>query len=169
MIVEFWIGGKKNLAYDQREIHEAIVRTLEELESERKVPVGFHAGTIAAFHVYDIPVGAGFPEFADNALTVGINKATGFGGMTWWGEQIPEHPDQAHWVSRNRNPPDFDPRVTADPGHPLWFDRKNVLPIKEVASAIEEFCFNGGRRPACIEWEPSTVNGRRLNSPDFPD
>ncbi|MFG3399362.1 Imm1 family immunity protein [Streptomyces parvus] len=169
MIIEFWIGGIRQLAYDRDETREAIRRTLTELESERKVPVGFHAGTIASFHVHNVPAGAGVPEFADNAVTVGINTATGFGGMTWWGERIPEYPDHAHWVSRNRNPPDFDPRVTADPGYPLWFDRRNVLPVQEVALAIEEFCLGGGKRPTSIEWEPGTVNGGRLDSPDFRD
>ncbi|MDG9687903.1 Imm1 family immunity protein [Streptomyces sp. DH18] len=169
MIVEFWIGGIKNLAYNQYEAREAIQRTLNELESERTVHLGFHAGTIASFHVHNVPLGAGLPEFADNALTVGINKDSGFGGMTWWGEQIPEYPDQAHWISRNRNPPDCDPRVTADPGYPLWFDRRNVLPVGKVALAIEEFCFNDGRRPTSTEWEPGTVNGGRLDSPNFRD
>ncbi|MCX4870845.1 Imm1 family immunity protein [Streptomyces sp. NBC_00257] len=164
MIVEFWIGGKRNLASDRHEVQKAIERALNEIESEREVPVGFYAGTIASFHVFNIPAGSEVPRFADNALTVGINRATGYGGMTWWGEKIPEYPDQAHWVTRNRNPPNFDPRVTADPGHPLWYDKRNVVPMKEVASALEDFCFNNGKRPTVVEWEPSTVNGQRLDS-----
>lgn len=169
MIIEFWIGGIEEMAYGRPETQEAIWRTLNELQSERQVPVGFHAGTIASFHVHNVPLGTGVPDFSDDALTVGINTATGFGGMAWSGEQIPEYPDHAHWVSRNRNPPNFDPRVTVDPGCPLWFDKRNVLPVQEVALAIEEFCFNGGKRPNSIDWEPGTVNGGRLDSPDFRD
>ncbi|MDP5309331.1 Imm1 family immunity protein (plasmid) [Streptomyces sp. NBC_01220] len=163
MIVEVWIGGKMNHASDQHEVQGSIERALSELESEREVPVGFYAGTIASFHVFDVPAGEEVPEFADNSLTVGVNRATGYGGMCWWGERVPENPDQAHWVSRNETPPSFDPRVTADPGYPLWYDKRNVIPISEVASAIEEFCFNRGKRPTNVKWEPGTVNGQRLN------
>lgn len=164
MIVEVWIGPERNLVSDQHEVRKLVERALNELESERAVPTGFHAGTIASFHVFDVPAEAEIPRFADNALTVGVNRATRYGGFTWWGEEIPENPDQAHWVSRNQNPPSFDPRVTADPGYPLWYDKRSVIPMEEVASVIEEFCFNQGRRPSLINWEPGTVNGQRLGS-----
>ncbi|MFC8230711.1 Imm1 family immunity protein [Streptomyces sp. NPDC057287] len=164
MIVEVWIGGERNRVSGQNEVRKLVERVLNELESDRPVPIGFHAGAIASFHVFDVPVGAEIPRFADNALTVGLNRSTGYGGFTWWGEEIAENPDQAHWVSRNQDPPILDPRVTADPGYPLWYDRRNVIPMKEVAAVIEEFCFNKGRRPPHIEWEPGTVNGQRLDS-----
>ncbi|MFD3442618.1 Imm1 family immunity protein [Streptomyces sp. NPDC058685] len=164
MIVEFWIGGEKNLAFERHEVQSAIDRALNELESEQEVPVGFYAGTIASFHVFDIPAGVEVPRYADNALTLGVNRATGYGGMTWWGEEIPEDPEIAHWITISRNPPSFDPRVTADPGYPLWYDRRNVVPVGEISAALEEFCFNNGKRPAIVEWEPGTVNGQRLDS-----
>ncbi|MFC8593247.1 Imm1 family immunity protein [Streptomyces atroolivaceus] len=164
MIVEVWIGAERNRVSDQHEVRKLIKRAMNELESERDVPIGFHAGTIASFHVFDVPAGREIPRFADNALTVGVNLATGYGGITWWGEEIPENPDQVHWVSRNQDPPNFDPRVTADPGYPLWYEKRNVIHAEQVASVIEEFCFNKGRRPSLIKWEPSTVNGQRLDS-----
>ncbi|MGW1813048.1 Imm1 family immunity protein [Streptomyces sp. NPDC002125] len=164
MIFEVWIGGERNRVSDQCEVRRLIERALSELESERDVPIGFHAGTIASFHVFDVPAGSELPRFADNALTVGVNLATGYGGFTWWGEEVVENPDQEHWVSRNPNPPSFDPRVTADPGYPLWYDKRNVIPVEKVAAVIEEFCFNKGRRPSLVEWEPGTVNGQRLDS-----
>jgi hypothetical protein len=162
MIVEFWIDDAKNLASNRHEVQSAIGRALAELESEREVPVGFHAGTIASFNVFDIPVGAEIPRFADNALTIGINRSTGYGGMTWWGEQVAENPDQAFWMTANENPPTFDPRVTADPCYPLWYDKRNVVPVGQIAAAVEEFCFNKGRRPTLLAWQPGTVNGQRL-------
>ncbi|MFF4755669.1 Imm1 family immunity protein [Streptomyces sp. NPDC002514] len=97
-------------------------------------------------------------------LLVGVNRKTGYGGMIWWGEEIPEDPDQFYWVSCNENPPSFDPRVTADPGYPLWYDRKNVVPVEDIETALNEFCFNRGRRPTAVGWEPSTANGQPLDS-----
>ncbi|GGV87569.1 hypothetical protein GCM10010294_69600 [Streptomyces griseoloalbus] len=147
MIVEFWINGQMGRASTPGEVEIAISRTLTELESERKVPVGFDPGTTASFHVFDLPAGAAVP----NSLTVGINRTTGYGGMIWWGEQIPEHPEQFYWVTRSGQPPDVDPRVTADPCFPLWYDKRNVVPMQKVKDALEEFCFNLGRRPAAVE------------------
>ncbi|MEV6400549.1 Imm1 family immunity protein [Streptomyces sp. NPDC051907] len=125
--------------------------------------VGFYPGAIGSFHVFDIPAGLEVPETAENSLIVGVNRDTGYGGMIWWGEEVPEDPDRFYWVAKNRNPPNFDPRVTADPGYPLWYDKRNVVPMEEVKAALEEFCFNGGRRPTVVEWEPGTANGQRLN------
>ncbi|MFE8975833.1 Imm1 family immunity protein [Streptomyces cyaneofuscatus] len=164
MIVEFWIGGERNFASSRSEVQNAVARALAELKSERQVPVGFSAGTKASFHVFDIPAGSEIPRFADNSLIVGVNRDTGFGGMTWWGEKIPEYGDQVYWITKNEDPPAFDPRVTADPGHPLWYDRRNVLPVGQIAAAIEEFCLDNGRRPTLVSWEPGTVNGQRLEA-----
>ncbi|XVV39212.1 Imm1 family immunity protein [Streptomyces sp. CA-100214] len=163
MIVEFWINGEVGHAAKRRDVNTAITRALVELESERKVPVGFDPGTTASFHVFDIPADADIPKTADNSLTVGVNRSTGYGGLVWWGEQYLEDTGHLSFVTKSENPPDFDPRVTADPCHPLWYDKQNVVPIQMVQEALEEFCFNGGNRPTAVEWEPSTVNGQRLN------
>nr|CAK50885.1 conserved hypothetical protein [Streptomyces ambofaciens]CAK51123.1 conserved hypothetical protein [Streptomyces ambofaciens] len=140
----------------------AITRALAELESERKVSVGFDPGTTASFHVFDIPADAEVPKTAENSLTLGVNRATGYGGLIWWGEQFLEDTGHLTWVTKGDNPPTFDPRVTADPCYPLWYDKQNVVPLQKVQDALREFCFNGGSRPTVVEWEPSTVNGQRL-------
>ncbi|MFF1511919.1 Imm1 family immunity protein [Streptomyces sp. NPDC058326] len=164
MIIEFWIDGEMNRVSGRHEVEVAVDRVINELEAEREVPIGFYPGTIASFHVFDIPEGAEVPEVAENSLIVGVNRTTGYGGMIWWGEEIPEDPNQFYWVTRNEDPPSVDPRVTADPGHPLWYDRRNVVPLTDIKSALVEFCFSGGKRPVSVEWEPSTANGQRLSS-----
>lgn len=150
-------------AATRHDVKSAIARALAELESEREVPIGFDPGTTASFHVFDIPTDAEIPKTAENSLTVGVNRATGYGGMVWWGEQYLEDTGHLSWVSKSENPPTFDPRVTADPCYPLWYDKQNVVPIQKVHEALEEFCFTGGKRPTAVEWEPSTVNGQRLD------
>ncbi|MFE1963256.1 Imm1 family immunity protein [Streptomyces sp. NPDC059479] len=163
MILEFWINGEMKRTSEWSEVEVAIGRVPAELESERAVPVGFDAGSIAAFHFFDIPAGSEVPRTAENALHVGLNRTTGYGGMTWWGEKIPESPNQFYWVTKSNNPPSFDPRVTADPGYPLWYDKQNVIPVDEVEAALKEFCLNKGKRPTVVEWEPGTVNGQSLS------
>lgn len=162
MIVEFWLNGEMRRVSQRDEIESAITRVMSELEAEREVPVGFDPGTTATFHAFDIPAGSEVPQVAENALVVGVNRATGYGGLTWWGEEVPENPDQLYWVTKNETPPSFDPRVTADPCYPLWYDKRNVIPLEEVRAAIEQFCFTGGKRPTIVSWDPSTVNGQRL-------
>ncbi|MEU2502994.1 Imm1 family immunity protein [Streptomyces pseudogriseolus] len=164
MIIEFWINGEMKRVSKPQEVEIAIYRALNELESEREVPVGFDPGSTGAFHVFDLPEEGEVPAVADNSLTVGVNRETGYGGLIWWGEEIPEDPDQFYWVSHNSNPPSFDPRVTADPGYPLWFNQQNVVSLEKVEAALREFCFNQGKRPTVVDWEPSTVNGQPLES-----
>ncbi|MEU3984139.1 Imm1 family immunity protein [Streptomyces sp. NPDC026672] len=164
MIVEFWINGEMKRTSAPQEVKIAIDRALNELESEREVPLGFDAGSIASFHVFDLPEGTEVPAVAENSLIVGVNRDSGYGGMIWWGEEIPEDPDQFYWVSHNETPPSFDPRVTSDPGYPLWYERCNVVPVDRVEAALKEFCFNQGKRPTVVDWEPSTANGQRLNA-----
>ncbi|MFE2046616.1 Imm1 family immunity protein [Streptomyces sp. NPDC059477] len=147
-----------------QEVEIAIGRALNELESERKVPLGFNAGSTGAFHVFDLPEGEKAPAVAESSLIVGVNRETGYGGMIWWGEVIAEDPDQFYWMSRGKNPPSFDPRVTADAGYPLWYQPRNVVPLERVEAALKEFCFNQGMRPTAVDWEPSTANGQPLDS-----
>ncbi|MDX2850982.1 Imm1 family immunity protein [Streptomyces sp. PA03-3a] len=164
MIVEFWINGVMGRVSEPRDVEIAISRALNELESEREVAVGFDAGSVAAFHVFNLPAGAEIPAVAENSLMLGVNRQTGYGGMIWWGEEDPDAPDQFYWVSHNENPPSFDPRVTADPGYPLWYERRNVVTVDVIEAALTEFCVNHGKRPTVVGWEPSTANGQPLNS-----
>ncbi|MEU3401781.1 Imm1 family immunity protein [Streptomyces filamentosus] len=164
MILEFRISGEVHHISEGIDIVKAIERTLQELEAEREVPVGFFPGTTASFHVFNIPAGSEVPRSAENSLVVGINRDTGYGGMTWAGEEIPEDPDQIWWILSNENPPQRDPRVIADQGYPLWYDKRNVLPLDAVKKALEEFCFGNGKRPQSVQWEPGTVNGQRLDA-----
>ncbi|MEU9920486.1 Imm1 family immunity protein [Streptomyces griseoluteus] len=144
------------------EVDAVVTRVLSKLESERSVPIGFDPGSTATFHVFDLPSKSLIPDQAENSLTVGLNRATGFGGMIWWGEEMPEDPEQFFWVTKGRVAPEYDPRVTADPGYPLWYQRRSVVPSTDVKAAILEFCHNNGRRPTNVEWEPSTPSGQPL-------
>ncbi|MFF1417334.1 Imm1 family immunity protein [Streptomyces sp. NPDC058280] len=54
------------------------------------------------------------------------------------------------------------PQLRPDPCYPLWFDKQNVVPLDKVRAALEEFCFNDGKRPTSVDWEPGTMNGQRL-------
>ncbi|MFJ3213988.1 Imm1 family immunity protein [Streptomyces flaveolus] len=161
MIVELWIDGEMQRISSSNEVDIAITRVMNELESERKVPVGFDPGSTATFHVFDAPAGE-LPDRAENSLTVGLNRATGYGGMIWWGEEIPDNPEQFYWVSKSADPPSYDPRVTADPGYPLWYQRRSVVPAEKVRAAIEEFCYRNGKRPTVVEWEPCNPSGQPL-------
>jgi hypothetical protein len=65
-------------------------------------------------------------------------------------------------VSDNPRPPDFDPRVVADPGYPLFHDPSSTLPLDQVRAALEEFCYSGvGDRPVSVQWIKGDINGRR--------
>ncbi|WP_338672183.1 Imm1 family immunity protein [Streptomyces sp. SCSIO 30461] len=163
MIVEYWLDGEAYHVSARRDIDSAITKVIEALEWERPVPVGFFPGTVGEFHVFNVSEISEIPPYAENSLRIGINKETKFGGMTWSGEDS-EHSDHFHWITKNDSPPDFDPRVTSDDGHPLWYDRRNVIPIEKIRTAIEEYFFNGGLRPPSLEWEPGTVHGQRLDA-----
>jgi hypothetical protein len=161
MILEFWIGHEMKRTSEWSEVETAIGRVLTELKSEGKGG-GLSPGTVGAFHFFDLPEGSEVPKFAGNSIRLGVNRTTGYGGMTWWGEQMPEDPTQFFWMTKGKNPPSFDPRVTADPGFPKWYDRRNVIPIDEVEAALREFCSNKGKRPTVVDWEPSTANGQPI-------
>lgn len=164
MIIECWIDGEMRRVSARCEVEAAISKALNELYSEGKASVGIDPGSIATFHVFDVLAESDLPDRAENSLTVGVNRRTGFGGMIWWGEEIRENPAQFHWVSKSENPPGFDPRVIADPGQPLWYDKQSCVSLKEVELALKEFCFNAGKQPTVVKWEPSTANGERLSS-----
>ena len=90
-------------------------------------------------------------------MRVAINRATGYGALIWYDEA-----PSPIWVSDNPRPPDFDPRVVADPGYPLFHDPSSTLPLDQVRIALEEFCYSGaGDRPASVKWIRGDMRGRR--------
>ncbi|GAA4490662.1 hypothetical protein GCM10023191_023160 [Actinoallomurus oryzae] len=103
----------------------------------------------------------------DNYLRVGVNSATGYGGLVWYvspkrAQASGDEKSQWCWVSDNPTPPDFDPQVLSDPGSPLCYDRRSALPVPRVREALEEFCRTGtGDRPECINWLRGEINGER--------
>ncbi|MEU4681093.1 Imm1 family immunity protein [Micromonospora sp. NPDC023737] len=103
----------------------------------------------------------------DNYLHVSVNSSTGYGGLVWYvspqrAARDRDEVSQWCWVSDNPTPPDFDPRVLSDPGSPLCYDRRSVLPVAQVRTAVEEFCRTGtGGRPECIRWVRGEINGER--------
>ena len=110
----------------------------------------------------------------DNMLLVGVNAATGYGGLVWYvsparaelsGDAMSRH----CWVSDNPHPPGFDPQVLADPGAPLHHDPRSTLPLAEIRAALEEFCRAGtGDRPGSIRWVRGEINGERLEDGQGP-
>jgi hypothetical protein len=110
----------------------------------------------------------------DNVLHVGVNSATGYGGLVWYvspdraarsGDETSRH----CWVSDNPRPPGFDPQVLSDPGAPLCFDPRSTLPITDVRTALEEFCRAGtGDRPEHVRWVLGEINGERHDSSQWP-
>ncbi|MGW7090682.1 Imm1 family immunity protein [Streptomyces sp. NPDC054874] len=163
MIVEYWIDAEMHRASSRRDVEAGVSRALNELYSGGEPSIGIDSGSIAMFHVFDVSDESEIPDRAANGLTLGINQRTGFGGMIWYGEEIPENPSQFHWVSKSENPPDIDPRVIADPWEPLWYAKESCLPVGEIERSLREFCFEAGKRPTAVEWEPSSANGRRLH------
>lgn len=103
----------------------------------------------------------------DNTLQVSVNSQTGYGGLVWYATQARASRDEVSeniWVSDNKCPPDFDPRVVADPGIPKFFDPQSAIPIAMVRSALEEFCLLAtGDRPECVEWVRGDMNGERFS------
>lgn len=104
----------------------------------------------------------------DNYLRVGVNAKAGYGGLVWYvsprrAEIVGDEKSRQCWVSDNPTPPEFDPQVLSDPGSPICYDRRSVLPVARVREALQEFCNRGtGDRPECIDWVPSEINGERL-------
>lgn len=106
--------------------------------------------------------------WADNFLYVAVNSSTGYGGLTWLvtreRARKSEYRTADHvWVSDNPAPPDFDPRVVADPGGPVFYDPRSALPASQIRAALEEFCRTGtGDRPECVSWVLGETTGGRL-------
>lgn len=96
---------------------------------------------------------------ANGCLQVAVNKETGYGALLWyWGGNDPV------WVSDNPEPPDFNPRVVADPGGTYFHEASSTLPLRKFREVLEEFCYSGtGERPARVRWVRSDMCGRRLD------
>lgn len=99
------------------------------------------------------------PKGVKGHLLVAVNKVSGYGALMWyWGGSDPV------WVSENPQPPDFDPRVVADPGGVLFHNPRSTLPIGKFREMVEEFCYSGtGDRPTGVRWAYSDVCGRRMD------
>ncbi|MGW2892268.1 Imm1 family immunity protein [Streptomyces griseoruber] len=102
-----------------------------------------------------------------NHLRVAVNTSTGYGALTWFvNERWPGYSTSKIadkiWISNNPTPPNFDPRVVADPGFPLFHDPFSTIPVSDVRRALEEFCKAAtGDRPKCINWIPGDLFGTR--------
>jgi hypothetical protein len=105
----------------------------------------------------------------DNYLKVSLNLDTGYGGLIWWvspdrADATQDEDDEYVWILDNPEPPSGNPSVLSDPGFPLFFSPRSVLPMSRVRAALEEFCLVGtGARPTCVAWTKGDLNGRRLD------
>ena len=104
----------------------------------------------------------------DNILQVSVSPGSGYGALIW--SVTPDRPgfprdeiDEFIWVSDNPGPPDFDPKVLADPGLPSYFDRRSALKWSQIRAVLHEFCRGGtGDRPGGTDWVHGDYDGRRL-------
>jgi hypothetical protein len=166
VIVNAFYKGKWHYGATWDENSRIITDVLEGLEPEILDPV-YSPGEDAWFMISDRRHND-TDRVAGNYLRVGVNVATGYGGLIWCLDRADPEEDaiRGHvWVSDNPNPPDHDPRVVADPGYPLFHEPRSVFPVVQVRSALEEYCRVGtGDRPECINWARGELNGRRLDS-----
>jgi hypothetical protein len=110
----------------------------------------------------------------DNLLQVGVNPATGYGGLIWHvspdrAERSGTERDLYSWVTDNPQPPTTDPLVVSDAGAPRCYDPRSTLPLADIRTALEEFCRSGtGDRPESVRWVHGDLNGERLDDPRTP-
>ncbi|WP_262056267.1 Imm1 family immunity protein [Streptomyces sp. STR69] len=99
-------------------------------------------------------------------LRVAVNRPTGYGALMWFATDRRTGRSEIFdytWLSDNPEPPDFDPRVVADPGYPLFHHPRSTIPLDSVRLVLEEFCrTSSGERPQCIQWVQGELNGQRL-------
>jgi hypothetical protein len=166
MILNVDIHGKREYAETEKEVNALIAEAVENLPFERADSPWVDPGEDAWFMWADRRLEEG--ERPDNHLRVAVNSSTGYGALVWFfnaerAERVNDSISNSIWVSDNPTPPDFDPRVVADPGFPLFHDPRSTIPISEVRRALQEFCVvKTGDRPACIEWVEAEMNGTRL-------
>lgn len=166
MILNAVIHGRYHYAESLPGVAELIVEVMENLRSESRDSQWVIPGEVATFMFAEGRHSGGVRDWwPDNTLQVSVNSTTGYGGLVWFATQERASRDEVAeyiWVSDNPSPPDFDPRVVADPGVPQFFDPKSTLPVVHVRAALEEFCRVGtGDRPECIKWVHGEMNGRR--------
>lgn len=103
----------------------------------------------------------------DNILQVSFNPESGYGALIWSG--APDRPgsprDEMYdyvWMSDNPHPPEFDPKVLADPGLPSYFDPRSTLKPSQIRTVLDEFCRAGtGDRPGGVDWVHGDYDGSR--------
>ncbi|WP_331718034.1 Imm1 family immunity protein (plasmid) [[Kitasatospora] papulosa] len=105
----------------------------------------------------------------DNALSIGINFRSGYGGLLWHCDGILAHRVSAEvghdvaynaWVSLNSDPPQTDPKVLSDPSCPTFFDRISVVPLPSIRPVVEEYFREGtGFRPTQMQWTKGHYTG----------
>ncbi|MEU6380315.1 Imm1 family immunity protein [Streptomyces sp. NPDC046909] len=170
MILNAVIHGTYYYAETWPEMSVLIAEVMENLGSEESDGQWVSPGEQACFmfadgrHASDVNT-----WWPDNYLYVSMNRSTGYGGFTWFvgAERAEEANDGISdhvWVSDNSSPPEFDPRVVSDPGFPLFYHPRSVIPASQVHIVLEEFCRRGtGDRPESVSWVCGETNGRRLD------
>ncbi|MET8063393.1 Imm1 family immunity protein [Micromonospora sp. NPDC005313] len=165
VVVNINIGGQWLYIDRPEEVSESVARVLASLSGEVSTPV-YNPGDDAWFMIGDRKHESE-TDLPDNFLRVSVNWATGFGGMVWFlssDSSTTSSVGDSVWVSNNPQPPDFDPRVVADPGGPVFHDRRSALPISQVAEVVERFCIAAtGDRPSGVDWVQGDVAGRRAD------
>ena len=159
------LGKEWRYAGREEDVPGLVTEIMENLKYEDKSQRWLSPGSCAdlCFARHRIERGDYLGE-ADKFLRVAVNRMAGYGGMLWFaGDDI-----QA-WVSDNPNPPEFDPRVVADPWSPFFHDPSSTLPIDEFRAALEEYCYSGtGGRPTSVQWVRGDLIGRRVDR-SYPD
>lgn len=165
MILNAVIRRKWHYAETWDEMSTLITEVMENLDVETTVP--YYSPGDDAYFMFSDRRHVNGPDMPNNFLRISVNNSTGFGALIWFVSE--KHPVEGGifdevWVSDNPAPPDFDPRVVADPGEPAFHDPRSALPIPEVRVAVEEFCHAGtGYRPESIHWVIGNARGERLD------
>ncbi|GAA1228846.1 hypothetical protein GCM10009665_19090 [Kitasatospora nipponensis] len=164
MLLNVHVGGQWRHGETPEEKSRLISEVFGILEEKGSGGPDWRPGEIAWFSFSEQPYGA--DSWPDNCLAVSVNASSGYGGLVWFfnggksGRKGGVY--DRTWVSDNPAPPDFDPRVVSDPGHPLFHDPASTLPVAQVRRAVEEYGHNGtGDRPECIGWIGGGMSGQR--------
>ncbi|MFI8235580.1 Imm1 family immunity protein [Streptomyces sp. NPDC085900] len=166
MILNAIVHGERVYAETPKEVADLIEEVMHNLSFEKADGPWVDPGEDAWFMWADKRLGES--EWPDNHLQVAVNTSTGYGGLIWFvtgaaAERMDDEISNSIWISNNPTPPEFDPRVVADPGFPLFHDRRSTIPVSLVRLALEEFCRAGtGDRPNCLGWVRGEMNGTRL-------
>ncbi|MGW3098300.1 Imm1 family immunity protein [Streptomyces sp. NPDC001102] len=166
MILNAIVHGERVYAETLEEAAGLIEEVMQNLSFERIGGPWVDPGEDAWFMWADKRLGES--ERPDNHLQVAVNSSTGYGALIWfvtgeYAERLNNEISNSIWISDNPTPPEFDPRVVADPGFPTFHDRRSAIPVSLVRRALEEFCRAGtGGRPECLGWVRGEMDGTRL-------